>query len=53
MHTLLIPTASRAGGLLEGVAPVKLLDPPVIDRAAAVRLALAARANSGRMVDSA
>jgi GNAT superfamily N-acetyltransferase len=40
-------------GLLEGVAPVKLLDPPVIDRAAAVRLALAARAKGGRMVGSA
>jgi GNAT superfamily N-acetyltransferase len=40
-------------GLLEGVAPVRLLDPPVIDRAAAVRLALAARAKNGRMAGSA
>jgi GNAT superfamily N-acetyltransferase len=40
-------------GLLEGVAPVKLLDPPVIDRAAVVRLALTARAKSGRMAGTA
>lgn len=40
-------------GLLEGSAPVRLLDPPVIDRAAVVRLAMIARAKSGRIADSA
>lgn len=35
------------GGLLEGVAPVRLLHTPVVDRAAVVRLALAARSWPG------
>ncbi len=34
------------GGLLEGVAPVRLLHTPVVDRAAVVRLALDARSHS-------
>jgi GNAT superfamily N-acetyltransferase len=40
-------------GLLEGAAPVRLLDTPVVDRAAVVRLARAARAKSGRIANSA
>ncbi len=40
-------------GLLEGTAPVRLLENPVVDRAAVVRLALAAHAESGRMANSA
>ena len=40
-------------GLLEGAAPVRLLGTPVVDRAAVVRLALTARANGGRIANSA
>jgi GNAT superfamily N-acetyltransferase len=40
-------------GLLEGTAPVTLLDTTVIDRAAVVRLAVAAHAKSGRVANSA
>jgi GNAT superfamily N-acetyltransferase len=38
-------------GLLEGTAPVRLLDTPVVDRAAVVRLALTAHAKSGRIAN--
>lgn len=42
-------TFRSGGGVLEGTAPVKLLDTPVIDRQAVARLALAARDTSGRL----
>jgi GNAT superfamily N-acetyltransferase len=40
-------------GLLEGTAPVRLRETPVVDRAAVVRLALSTHATSGCTADSA
>jgi GNAT superfamily N-acetyltransferase len=40
-------------GLLEGTAPVRVLDTPIVNRAAVVRLAPTARAKGGRIAGSA
>jgi GNAT superfamily N-acetyltransferase len=46
-------TFEGGNGVLEGAAPVRLLDTPVVDRAAVVRLTLSAHAEGGRIDDSA
>lgn len=67
IHATVLPTNDRSlrllraigmafrveDGLLEGTAPVRLRDTPVVDRAAVVRLALSTHAKSGWLANSA